>query len=55
MLLFFFSTKHLFFNLLAKIAAGYPDSLGTNYVPDYQIGYIFMANIIASFLTFLAL
>jgi hypothetical protein len=29
--------------------------LGTNYVPDYQIGYIFMANIIASFLTFLAL
>jgi hypothetical protein len=26
-----------------------------NYVTDYQIGYIFMANIIASFLTFLAL
>jgi O-antigen/teichoic acid export membrane protein len=41
---------------LPKIVSHYPDSfLGMNYVTDYQIGYIFMANIIASFLTFLAL
>jgi O-antigen/teichoic acid export membrane protein len=52
-----FLLLNIFFLIyLPKIAVRYPDSfLGTNYVPDYQIGYIFMANIIASFLTFLAL
>ena len=52
-----FLLLNIFFLIyLPKIATHYPDSfLGTNYVPDYQIGYIFMANIIASFLTFLAL
>ena len=52
-----FLLLNVFFLLyLPKIARYYPDSfLGTNYVPDYQIGYIFMGNIIASFLTFVAL
>lgn len=52
-----FLALNLFFLIyLPKIAFHYPDSfLGMNYVADYQIGYIFMANIIASFLTFLAL
>jgi O-antigen/teichoic acid export membrane protein len=52
-----FLVLNLFFLIyLPKIALHYPDSfLGMNYVTDYQIGYIFMANIIASFLTFLAL
>ena len=52
-----FLLLNIFFLIyLPKIASHYPDSfLETNYVPDYQIGYIFMANIIASFLTFVAL
>ena len=41
---------------LPKIAVAYPDSLlGSAYIAGFQVGYIFMANIIASLLTFLVL
>jgi O-antigen/teichoic acid export membrane protein len=52
-----FLLLNIFFLIyLPKIAASYPNSLiGSNYVSDYQIGYIFMANIVASLLTFLVL
>ncbi len=48
---------NVFFLLyLPKLAAAYPDSLvSTMYVPDFQIGYIFISNLIASLLTFLVL
>ncbi len=45
-----------FLLLLPKIAQAHPDSfLSTLYFDDFQIGYIFVSNIIASLLTFLAL
>ena len=41
---------------LPQLATEYPDSLvSTMYVPDFQIGYIFISNVIASLLTFLVL
>lgn len=48
---------NLFFLLyLPKMAQANPDSLlGVIYVEDFQVGYIFVANLIASLLTFLYL
>ena len=50
-------TLSVFFLLfLPKIAQSNPDSfISTLYVENFQIGYIFMANIISSFLTFVVL
>lgn len=50
------SLSIFFLVYLPKIATAYPDSLvGSMYVVGFQVGYIFMANIIASFLTFTVL
>ena len=48
---------NLFFLLiLPNVASAHPNGfLSTFYFEDFQIGYIFISNIIASFLTFLAL
>jgi len=48
---------NLFFLLyLPQIAQNHPDTLvATIYVEDFQVGYIFMANLIASLATFLVL
>ncbi len=48
---------NLFFLLyLPRVAVSHPDSLfGSIYIEKFQIGYIFIANIIASFLTFVVL
>ncbi|MBN8565880.1 MAG: oligosaccharide flippase family protein [Flavobacteriales bacterium] len=48
---------NLFFLIyLPKIAAAYPDSfLASLYVENFQIGYIFVANIVASLLTLIVL
>lgn len=48
---------NVFFLLfLPKLAADYPDSfIETLYVPDYEIGYVFLANLVASLLTFIVL
>lgn len=48
---------NLFFLLyLPEIAANYPDSfIATLYFENFQIGYIFMANLIASLVTFVVL
>lgn len=50
------SLSVFFLLLLPKIAQSQPDSfLGSLYVENFQIGYIFVANIIASLATFLVL
>jgi O-antigen/teichoic acid export membrane protein len=48
---------NLFFLLyLPKVSVSQPDSfLSSIYIENFQIGYIFLANIIASFLTFIVL
>ena len=50
------SLNVFFLIYLPKIAQGNPDSfLGSLYTENFEIGYIFVSNIIASFLTFIAL
>ena len=45
-----------FLVFLPKIAQSHPDGfIGSLYVENFQIGYIFLANIIASLLTFVVL
>ncbi len=48
---------NVFFLLfLPKLAADYPDSfIETLYVPGYEIGYVFVSNLVASLLTFVVL
>lgn len=48
---------NVFFLLyLPKLAAAYPDSfIATIYVEQFEIGYIFVSNVVASLLTFLVL
>ncbi len=50
------SLNVFFLIYLPKIAQGNPDSfLGSLYTENFEIGYIFVSNIIASFLTFIVL